>query len=205
MGKEKMEQQSPVDITGYVSGGEVTLSFEYSGQADHLANTGEFIRVSYEHGGGIVLEGRSYQVAEAHSHNPSEHTIEGERFALEMHLVHRDDSGRIAVVGVLFREGEANAAIQSIIDSAPAEDGATGPVSGLGAADFLPEGRDYFSYIGSLTTPPYTEGVRWHVMAEALEISADQVTQLAALTGGGTNSRPLQLLNGRQITARGMS
>ena len=200
-----MEQQSPVDITGYVSGGEVTLSFEYSGQADHLANAGEFVKVNYDDGGGIVLDGRSYQVAEAHSHNPSEHTIEGERFALEMHLVHRDGSGRIAVVGVLFREGESNAAIQAIIDSAPGEDGATSPASGLGAADFLPEGRGYYSYIGSLTTPPYTEGVRWHVMADALEVSADQVRQLAALTGGGTNSRPLQLLNGRQITARGMS
>ena len=200
-----MEQQSPVDITGYVSGGEVNLRFEYSGQADNLANTGEFVRVNYEDGGGIVLDGRSYRVAEAHSHNPSEHTIEGERFALEMHLVHRDGSGRIAVVGVLFREGEANAAIQEIIDSAPAEDGATCPASGLGADAFLPEGRGYYSYIGSLTTPPYTEGVRWHVMADALEVSADQVTQLAALTGGGTNSRPLQLLNGRQITARGMS
>ncbi len=200
-----MEQQSPVDITGYVSGGEVTLSFEYSGQADHLANTGEFIKVNYEDGGGIVLDGRSYQVAEAHSHNPSEHTIEGERFALEMHLVHRDETGRIAVVGVLFRQGEANSAIQAVIDAAPAEDGAISPASGIGAASFLPEGRSYYSYIGSLTTPPYTEGVRWHVMAEALEVSAEQVTQLAALTGGGTNSRPLQHLNGRQITARGVS
>ena len=106
-----MEQQSPVDITGYVSGGEVNLRFEYSGQADQLANTGEFIRVSYEDGGGIALDGRSYQIAEAHSHNPSEHTIEGERFALEMHLVHRAEGDRIAVVGVLFREGEANSAI----------------------------------------------------------------------------------------------
>ncbi len=200
-----MEQQSPVDITGYVSGGEVTLAFEYSGQADHLVNTGEVIRVSYEDGGGIEVEGRSYQIAEAHSHNPSEHTIEGERFALEVHLVHRHQSGRIAVVGVLFRKGEASPAIQAIIDSAPGDEGATSPASGLGAADFLPEGRGYYSYIGSLTTPPYTEGVRWHVMADALEVSAEQVTQLAALTGGGANSRPLQLLNGRQITARGMS
>ena len=200
-----MEQQSPVDITGYVSGGEVTLSFEYSGQADHLANAGEFVRVNYVDGGGIVLDGRTFQVAEAHTHNPSEHTLEGERFALEIHLVHRDESGRIAVVGVLFREGEANPAIQEIIDAAPAEDGATCAASGLGAAVFLPEGRGYYSYIGSLTTPPYTEGVRWHVMADALEVSADQVTQLAALTGGGTNSRPLQPLNGRQITARGMN
>ena len=200
-----MEQQSPVDITGYVSGGEVTLSFEYSGQADSLANTGEVIRVNYEDAGGIVLDGRSYQLAEAHSHNPSEHTIEGERFAFEMHLVHRGAGGRIAVVGVLFREGESNAVIQAIIDGAPGEEGATAAASGLGAADFLPEGRGYYSYIGSLTTPPYTEGVRWQVLAEPLEISADQVTQLAALTGGGTNSRPLQPLNGRQITARGMS
>ena len=109
------------------------------------------------------------------------------------------------MVGVLFREGEPNSAIQAMIDAAPGEDGATGPATGLDAASFLPESRAYYSYIGSLTTPPYTEGVRWQVMADALEVSVDQVTQMAALTGGVTNSRPLHPLNGREITAHGVS
>ena len=109
------------------------------------------------------------------------------------------------MVGVLFREGEPNSTIQAMIDVAPGEDGVASPASGLGAASFLPEGRGFYSYIGSLTTPPYTEGVRWQVMADALEVSVDQVTQMAALTGGVTNSRPLHPLNGREITAHGVS
>ena len=122
-----MDQQSPVDITGYTTGGEPALSFEYGGQADHLANTGEFVKVSYEDGGGIALDGAAYQLAEAHTHNPSEHTIDGERFALEMHLVHRGESGEIAVVGILFREGGPNPAIQTIIDAAPGQDETPSP------------------------------------------------------------------------------
>ena len=90
-----MDQQSPVDIAGYTDGGEPALSFEYGGQADHLANTGEFVKVNYVDGGGIVLDGGLYQLAEAHTHNPGEHTIDGERFTLEMHLVHRGSRARL--------------------------------------------------------------------------------------------------------------
>ena len=196
-----MNQQSPIDIAGYTTGGAPTLSFDYGGRAEHLTNTGEFVKVNYADAGGILLDGREYKLAEAHTHNPSEHTIDGERFALEMHLVHRREPGEIAVVGILFRAGEPNAAIQAMIDAAPDQGEAAGPVVGMGASGFLPAGRGYYSYTGSLTTPPYTEGVQWRVMSEVLDVSEEQVTQLAALTGGGTNSRPIQPLNGREIKA----
>ena len=88
-----MEQQSPIDIAGYVPGGAPQLSFEYGGNADCLTNTGEFVKALYEDGGGIQLEDGFYQVVEAHFHNPSEHTIEGQRFALETHLVHQAGVG----------------------------------------------------------------------------------------------------------------
>ena len=196
-----MDQQSPVDIAGYTTVGQPTLSFEYVGRADNLSNTGEFVKVNYEDDGAIRLDGSTYQLAEAHTHNPSEHTIDGERFALEMHLVHKQESGEIAVVGILFRAGVPNAAIQAMIDAALSQGGTAKPDSGLEASDWLPSGRGYYSYMGSLTTPPYTEGVRWQVMSEVLEVSEKQVSQIAALTGGGTNNRPIQPLNGREIQA----
>ena len=198
-----MNQQSPIDITGYVTGGAPTLSFEYDGSADHLLNTGEFVKVTYKDGGSILLDGHTYRLAEAHTHNPSEHTVDGERFALEMHLVHSRESGEIAVVGILFRQGESNPAIQVIIAAAPRRGETAKPVSGMEASDFLPAGGGYYSYTGSLTTPPYTEGVEWRVMSEVSEVSEEQVRQLAALTGGGTNSRPIQTLNGRRVTSHG--
>ena len=194
-------QQSPVNITGYTFVGVPELHFRYRGVADRITNTGDFVRVKYEDGGGILLDGRDYRLMECHAHYPGEHTVEGERFALETHLVHVEKHGEIAVVGILYRLGESNTAIQDIIDSAPnqgADD--TKPSSPLRAVDFLPEGYGYYTYIGSLTTAPYTEGVKWFVLSEVLEVSEEQVRALTAATGGGTNNRALQPINGRVIT-----
>ena len=118
-GERAMERQSPVEIAGYTTDGTPDLSFAYSGHAKSLTNTGEFVKVIYEDAGVIMLDGDTYQLAEAHTHNPSEHTINGESFALEMHLVHRGESGEIAVVGILYRLGKPDPAIQAIIDAAP--------------------------------------------------------------------------------------
>ena len=193
-------QQSPVDITGYIPGGAPELSFEYGGDAERLSNTGEFVKVLYEDGGGIRLGDGFYGLVEAHFHNPSEHTVDGRRFALETHLVHRRGS-EIAVVGVLYRLGEPNAAIEAIIEAAPGEGEGDVAASGMSASGFLPSGRGYYAYMGSLTTPPYTEGVRWQVMSGVLEVSVEQVERLAGLTGGGENSRGAQGLAGREIRA----
>ena len=149
-----MNQQSPIDIAGYVAGGPPGLSFAYTGIACCLTNTGEFVKVLYEDAGGITLDGQTYQLAEAHTHNPSEHTIDGLSFALEMHLVHKRESGDIAVVGILFRLGESNRTIQSIIDAAPKQGETTEPTSPMKPSDFLPATHGYYAYTGSLTTPP---------------------------------------------------
>ena len=195
-------QQSPVNITAYTTGGAPRLNFAYNGAAHHITNTGEFVKVIYQDAGGILVDGSEYRLAEAHAHNPAEHTVDGESFALEMHMVHITAQGNIAVVGILYQLGEANPAIQAIIDSAPAQGEAdTKPTSSLAADEYLPSGSGYYAYTGSLTTPPYTEGVQWLVQSEVLEVSEAQVGKLAALTGGGANNRPVQPLNNRQIPA----
>ena len=200
----KMMQQSPVDITGYTDG-VPTLFFGFNDiGADHITNTGDFVKVKYEGGGSILVgEGRDvYPLTEIHVHNPSEHTVEGEQFALETHMVFSRQPGEIAVVGLLYRLGSENAAIQQIIDSAPSQgEGDVKPSSPLKMASFLPEGYGYYAYMGSLTTPPFTEGVHWFVMSDVLEVSEEQVREIAALTGGGTNNREIQPLNGRVIRA----
>ena len=190
--------QSPVDIRGYVDGGASRLSFEYGGGAAYLENTGEFVKVHYEDGGGIRIGGLAYRLVEAHFHNPSEHTVDGRRFALEAHLVHRRGD-EIAVVGVLYRLGKPNEAIEAVIEAAPGLGEGDVRASGLPASEFLPASGGYYAYTGSLTTPPYTEGVAWHVLSEVLDVSGEQVERLAELTGGGTNSRDVQGLEGRGI------
>ena len=195
-------QQSPVNITGYAFAGAPNLDFRYRGVADHITNTGDFVKVRYEDGGVVLLDGREYRLIECHVHYPSEHTIEGERFALETHLVHIEKAGEIAVVGILYRLGETNEAIQELIDSSPGRGKDDNrPLSSLTASEFLPTNKGYYAYVGSLTTMPYTEGVKWFVLSEVLEVSEEQVKTLAAATGGGTNNRELQPLNGREILA----
>ena len=197
-----MEQQSPIDISGYTTGGTPELSFEYRGNAECLTNTGEFVKALYTDGGGIRLGNKAYRVVEVHIHNPSEHTIDGKIYALETHLVHRRGA-EIAVVGVLYQLGKPNPAIEAIIEAAPGQGEVDVPISSMPASDFLPAGRGYYAYTGSLTTPPYTEGVKWNVLSEVLAVSSEQVERMAALTGGGENSREIQALNGREIVAYG--
>ena len=180
------------------------LSFDYGPWATYLSNTGEFVKVHYKEGGGIQLGADAYQLVEAHFHYPSEHTIDGRRYAMETHLVHRRGA-EIAVVGILYRIGEPNPATEALIRSAPELGEPDTPTSVFPASDFLPASQGCYGYMGSLTTPPYTEGVRWRVMSEILTISAEQVARLSALTGGGENSRGVQALNGRRVWARGVA
>ena len=196
------KQQSPVDIAGYSPGDGPSVSFEYGDDGTQMDNTGLFVKVNYEGDSRMRVGAREYTLSQAHAHYPSEHTIEGESFPLEMHLVHDRDDGGLAVLSVLYRLGAANAAIQAMIDNAPAAGETTDMDSPIDATSFLPEKAGYYSYPGSLTTPPCSEGVEWLVLSDIQEVSEEQVTQLAALTGGGTNNRPVQPLGGRRITVQ---
>ena len=163
-----------MDIAGYLPGDASALSFTYSRDGRHLTNTGKFVKVT--HGNSRMrLQEREYTLIEVHSHNPSEHSIDGKSFALEMHLVHKGESGEIAVVGVLYRLGEENPAIQAMIDAAPQPSETVEPASPLEPSGYLPAQHGHYSYAGSLTTPPCTEGVEWLVMSEIEEVSQEQV------------------------------
>ena len=192
------KRQSPVDIAGYLPGDASALSFTYSRDGRHLTNTGKFVKVTRGNSR-MRLQEREYTLMEVHSHNPSEHSIDGKSFALEMHLVHKGESGEIAVVGVLYRLGEENPAIQAMIDAAPQPSETVEPDSPLEPSGYLPAQHGHYSYSGSLTTPPCTEGVEWLIMSEIEEVSQEQVRQIADLTGGRTNNRPVQPLGDRRI------
>ena len=215
-------EQSPIDIDteSAVSGAAggvaeaLPLSFHYGSEEVGSANTGLFVKIQYEaeqrqeqsqRGSHIRLESRDFDLMEIHPHTPSEHTLDGQSFAMEMHLVHRGASeaeaqGELAVVGILFRLGEANPAVRQFIESVPIHPGEHHfPSEHLNAMDLLPSENSYYSYRGSLTTPPCTEGVRWLVMSEIQEVSQEQVNQLSALTGSIQNNRPVQPLGDRTV------
>ena len=196
------EQQSPVDIRGYEASDRGPLAFSYDGDASAARNDGHAVHVDFEAGNTLTSSDRSYGLASLHMHAPSEHRVEGAEFAAELHLVHADEAGDFAVVGLLFERGEASPIVQAILDAAPA---AGETVSGgvtLNAAALVPDGRAYYAYDGSKTTPPCDEGVAWHVMRDPLTISEEQVEALLALGGGPTN-RPIQPLGSRRIVLAG--
>ena len=195
-------EQSPVDLTGATVSDLSSLAFDYAPSPISIVNNGHTIQVDYAPGSGLVLDGVRYELLQFHLHHGSEHTVDGARFPLELHLVHRNTSGALAVVGVLFEAGSANETLTPLWSQLPAEAGPATSVAGeVDAAALLPERRTTWRYPGSLTTPPCTEGVSWIVMTEPVALSAEQIEAFGAIFPN--NARPVQPLNERAVRRDG--
>ena len=194
------QRQSPIDLSGYDEGEAAALEFHYSDvSATEIEHQHIAAHTLYAPGNALRIGEREYTLLQHHWHTESEHTLDGQRYAMELHLVHQAQDGELAVVGVLYALGEADAAIERLIEAVPPiGENAAGEL-GLPASDFAPPTDDgFFRYDGSLTTPPCSEGVRWSVARRTRTISERQAERLRALTNG-PNFRPLQPLNGRTI------
>ena len=195
---EAGRDQSPIDIDDAVVGPPSTLKFNYSSVPLVVVNNGHTIQVNYAGGSTVSIDGDIYDLLQFHFHTPSEHTAEGTASAMEVHLVHGNDAGELAVVGIMMEQGDAHPAIDTVWSHIPAETGMNEVESAtINAADLLPDSITYFSYAGSLTTPPCSEGVRWNVMQEPIQVSTEQIAAFEALYQ--VNARPLQPTNGRLI------
>lgn len=190
--------QSPIDIDDAVVSTLSTIEFNYSSVPLVVVNNGHTVQVNYAEGSTVSIEGDKYELLQFHFHTPSEHTSEGRASAMELHLVHSNDSGELAVVGIMLEKGNAHPAIDTVWRHIPEEEG-TNEVDSItiDAADLLPDSIAYFSYSGSLTTPPCSEGVRWNVLQESVQVSEDQIAAFEDLYQ--VNARPIQPTNGRII------
>jgi carbonic anhydrase len=160
--------------------------------------TSHVIEVPVAKGSYITLAGHRYDLIQFHIHTPSEHHIAGKEAPLETHFVHRDDAGKIAVVGALASNPAANKALEPIVGALPvAACGHKDMHAKFDAASLLPAARDDVTYAGSLTTPGCAEGVTWLVLARPISASPAQLAKLGVL---GVNARPVQPLNGRVLT-----
>ncbi len=192
-------EQSPVDLTGAApadadAGG---LDIRWQATEAEVVDNGHTIQVNVAEGSSIVLEGRTFSLVQFHFHLPSEHTAEGAASPMEVHFVHAAEEGDLAVIGVFMEAGDADATIQSLWEAIPGSDASPAAVGALDPGTLLPEGRGYFRYQGSLTTPPCSEVVSWVVMTASISVSQAQVDAFAALYP--MNARPVQPLNGREI------
>ena len=196
-------QQSPVDITApRAANGRAPLEVAYRATPARIVNNGHTIQVDLDEGNTLRLEGREYRLVQFHFHSPSEHRVSGQSAALEMHLVHRDAEGHLAVVGIMLREGAENAFLAPLWASLPHSVGAPAPAGSVDASAALPAHRGYYHYAGSLTTPPCTEGVQWFVLHDAMEVSHAQVEAFTAAVGNA-NARPAQPLGERTVEVVG--
>ena len=217
--------QSPVDISGTVRRGGPALRFRYSDNELVVENTGHVIEVPIpaDDGNTLRIGSAVYHLEQYHFHAPSEHTLDGKRYALEVHLVHENAAGHLAVVGVLMNIGDhPNELVDDVFENAPdvaGEETDAGVESN--AKELLPgfsSDHDrgtfvitrYHTYSGSLTTPPCSEGVRWIVAQDPVNVSNVSVGEMHRLvslfpgySGYTSNNRPVQPLNEREITSRG--
>ena len=191
-------EQSPIDLTGAEPAALSEIGFDYARSPISILNNGHTIQVDYQAGSGIVLDGTRYGLVQFHFHHRSEHTVDGADFPLELHLVHADVGGALAVVGVFLEEGAANEALAPVFNQMPGEAGPASVVEGtVDANALLPGRRTTWRYAGSLTTPPCSEGVSWLVMTEPVTASKEQIEAFRGLFP--VNNRPVQPLNGRRL------
>ncbi|MNF71404.1 carbonic anhydrase [Pseudomonas sp. Irchel s3a18] len=195
------KEQSPIDIHDAVKAGVEPPAFTYRPSTAAVLNNGHTIQVSPTDSGGITLTSGAYSLVQLHFHTPSEEKIQGRSYPLSAHLVHRNTAGELAVVALLFEEGAHNPTLEPILAAMPKDAGGTATLETLNIADLLPATHNAYSYMGSLTTPPCTEGVRWNVLTTAVQISRAQLEAFQALYP--MNARPVQPLNGRSVQVDG--
>lgn len=192
------KQQSPIDIRGVVKAELPTIGFDYKQSSAEVVNNGHTIQVNLAAGGSVMLDSGEYKLLQFHFHTPSEERIKGKAYPMVAHLVHKNAEGMLAVVAVLFKQGKENAALKAAFSALPAKEGASTVLEGgINAADILPAKRNYYKFVGSLTTPPCSEGVRWQVLKQPVELSRAQIAAFQKLYK--MNARPVQPLNGRRI------
>ena len=192
-------RQSPIDIRDGIGVDLEPVQFDYRASGFSVVDNGHTIQVQLGSGNSIRAQGRRFDLVQFHFHHPAEERIDGRGFDMSVHLVHRDAEGRLAVVAVLLDRGEAQPVVHNVWRHIPLEKGEEVRVRN-GAVDLnhlLPPDRGYYTYMGSLTTPPCTEGVLWIVMRQPVAVSQEQIDIFARLYP--MNARPVQAAAGRLI------
>lgn len=192
------QRQSPIDIRGGIAVQLEPIQFDYRVSGFSVIDNGHTVQVNLPAGHAITVLGRRFELQQFHFHRPSEERINGKQHEMVAHLVHKDAEGKLAVVAVLLDRGAAQPLIQAVWNALPLEKHEAQAAPGTIDLDkLLPEDRRYYTYMGSLTTPPCSEGVLWMVLKTPVTVSPDQIAIFSQLYP--MNARPVQPLAGRLI------
>jgi carbonic anhydrase len=194
-------RQSPIDIQNAETADLPAIEFDYKPSSLRIIDNGHTIMASFDAGSSIRVGTVQYQLKQLHFHRPSENTIHGTASDMEVHLVHADADGHLAVVAVLLEHGKENRLVRELWKHIPNEKGkeAIHKAVKINAAELLPADRGYYTFEGSLTTPPCSEGVAWFVLKQPVPISTDEVARFTKLYPH--NARPDQPIHDRVVRA----
>jgi carbonic anhydrase len=196
--------QSPIDIVTTRTQAErsrLPLEISYPAVPLRIFNNGHTVQVSNSTAASMKVGGDTWKLVQFHFHSPSEHQVDGKNLDLELHLVHKSEKGELSVVGLLFKKGKENRSLAPVLDHVPAEvSKEASPVEGVNVdlSSLVPAKARYYTYDGSLTTPPCSEGVHWYVMSTVGEVSDAQLQQFRGATHGDTN-RPVMARGARRV------
>jgi carbonic anhydrase len=192
-------QQSPIDIGATMRANLPRLGFAWKRKAaDTIVNNGHTIQVNVADGSNLKMGNDTYKLLQFHFHRPSEHTVAGKSFPMEVHFVHQAPSGALGVVGVLMTTGRANPVFSKIVATMPSSAGpAVKADANIDPNRLLPGRHGYYGYAGSLTTPPCSEVVSWMLLTDPITVAAADVEAFAKLYA--MNARPVQKVNRRYV------
>lgn len=191
-------RQSPIDIRDGIQLDLEPVAFDYQHAVLTVIDNGHTVQVNVGAGSTIAVGGHHYALSEFHFHLPSEERINGKSYPMVMHLVHKNRDGRLAVVAVLIQDGSLHQTVQQVWNNLPLEKNMPVTVPArMDVMQLLPASRDYYTYMGSRTTPPCTEGVLWIVLKQPIQLSSQQIAIFSRLYP--MNARPIQSLHGRLI------
>jgi carbonic anhydrase len=163
-------------------------------------DNGHTIQVNSKTGEKLTVGDNMYALVQFHFHAPSEHTVDGEHFPMEMHFVHQAEDGALAVVGVLVEEGAPNPGIAPLwaqLTAAPGTETTVEIRAEFAEPVFPKVGTGFYHYVGSLTTPPCSESVQWYIRKTPTQLSRDQIAAFTAVYDH--NNRPVQARNERTL------
>jgi len=192
------KRQSPIDIRDGIRVDLEPIKFDYKPTLFRIIDNGHTVQTNVGAGSTISVMGRQFELMQLHFHRPAEERVNGKTYDMVVHLVHKDLDNQLAVIAVLLENGSENPVIQTLWNNLPLEVGQdVAPSVAINLNGLLPENRHYWTYMGSLTTPPCTEDVLWMVLKQPVQVSAEQIAIFSRLYRN--NARPIQPTSGRLI------
>lgn len=193
------QRQSPIDIRRTVLADLPPIQFAYKPVPLSIVDNGHSIRVDTPGAGEMTVDGEAYELQQFHFHKPSEEKLNGKTYDMVVHLVHQSKAGKLAVVAVMMEAGKEQSLIRTLWTHLPLERDkpVTRPAVKIDPSLLIPAKRTYYTFLGSLTTPPCTEGVLWLVLKSPMPVSKEQLAGFGTLYKN--NVRPVQGVNNRLI------